>query len=136
VVPQPDGLGGGGGSSSGSSGAAGVASYSWRRRVLSWSVMNSRLPKQKLWDGWKSGGAHNPSRGIAGNTRVPKRIILPWLAAGAAVGGEGNYPIAEAMNARSAPNGRCQSVGSENGQQINYSIARFSRVGSEWSSTQ
>jgi hypothetical protein len=48
--------------------------------------MNSRLPKLKLWDGWNGGGAHNPSRGIAGNSKEPKRIVSLWLAAGAVAG--------------------------------------------------
>ena len=32
------------------------------------------------------GGAHNPSRGIVGNSREPKRIVSPWLATGAVKG--------------------------------------------------
>ena len=32
------------------------------------------------------GGAHNPSRGIVGNSREPKRIVSPRLAAGAVNG--------------------------------------------------
>ena len=42
-----------------------------------------------------------------------------------------NYPIAEAVNAQSAPHGRRQTVGSENGQLSNYSIASVSCVGSD-----
>jgi hypothetical protein len=47
---------------------------------------NSRLPNRKVWEGGNGGGAHDPLRGIAGNSREPKRIILPWLTAGAANG--------------------------------------------------
>jgi hypothetical protein len=68
-----------------SSEAAGAASFSRRRSAPSWSVMNSRLPKWKLWEGGNGGGAHNLSRGTMGNSREPKRIIRPWLAAGAAI---------------------------------------------------
>ena len=46
-------------------------------------------------------------------------------------GGDGNHPIAKAMNAQSAPHGRRQTVGSENGQLSNYSIASVSCVGSD-----
>jgi len=34
-----------------------------------------------------------------------------------------NHPIAEAVNAQSAPHGRCQTVAAENGRLLNYSIA-------------
>ena len=70
----------------GSSAAAGAASSSWRHNAPSWSVTNSRLPKRKVWEGGNGGGAHDPSRGIAGNSREPKRIVSPWLAVGAANG--------------------------------------------------
>ena len=62
--------------------AAGAASSSWRRSAPSWSVTNSRLPNWKVWEGGNGGGAHNPSRGIVGNSREPKRIASPRLAAG------------------------------------------------------
>ena len=45
--------------------------------------MNSMLPNWKVWEGGNGGGAHNPSRGIVGNSREPKRIVSPRLAAGA-----------------------------------------------------
>ena len=38
------------------------ASY-WRWSVPSWSATKSKLPKQKLWSGWKAGGVHDPARG-------------------------------------------------------------------------
>ena len=38
----------------------------------------------KVWEGRNGGGAHNPSRGIAGNSSEPKRIVLPLPAAGVA----------------------------------------------------
>ena len=37
--------------------------------------MNSRLPNWKVWEGGNGGGAHNPLRGIAGNSREPKRVV-------------------------------------------------------------
>ena len=66
--------------------AAGAASSSWRRSAPSWSVTNSRLPNWKGWEGGNGGGAHNPSRGIAGNSRELKQIVSPWLAARAVNG--------------------------------------------------
>ena len=66
--------------------AAGAASSSWRRRAPSWSVTNSRLPNWKVWEGWNGGGAHDPLRGIAGNSREPKLVVSPRLAAGAVNG--------------------------------------------------
>ena len=69
-----------------SSEAAGAASSLRRRSAPSWLVTNSRLPKWKLWEGGNSGGAHNLSRGNAGNSREPKWIISPWLATRAAIG--------------------------------------------------
>ena len=70
----------------GSSVAAGAASSSWRHSVPSWSVTNSRLQKRKVWEGGNGGGTHDPSRGIAANSREPKRIVSPRLDAGAANG--------------------------------------------------
>ena len=70
----------------GSSATAGAASSSWRHSAPSWSMMNSRLPNWKVWEGENGGGAHNPSRGIVGNSREPKRIVSPWLAAAAVNG--------------------------------------------------
>jgi len=69
-----------------SSAAARAASSSWRRSASSWSVTNSRLPKWKVWEGGNDGGARDPSRGITGNPKEPKRIVLPWLATGAVNG--------------------------------------------------
>ena len=103
------GLEGRGSGSGASSGAARAASSSWRRRVPSLSVMNSRLPKWKVEEGGNGGGAHDPSRGTAGNSKVPKRIVSLWLAVGAAVEAD------ETIDRRSAPHGRRQSVATENG---------------------
>ena len=61
-------------------------SSSWRRSAPSWSVTNSRLPNRKVWEGGNGGGAHDPLQGIAGNSKEPKRIVSPWLTAGAANG--------------------------------------------------
>ena len=58
------------------------------------------------------GGAHDPLRGIAGNSREMKQIVSPWLAA-------------EAVNAQSAPHGRRQTVAAGNGRLQNYLIARL-----------
>ena len=69
-----------------SSETAGAASSLRRRSAPSWLVTNSRLPNWRVWEGGNGGGAHNPSRGIAGNSREPKRIVSPRLAAGAANG--------------------------------------------------
>ena len=80
------GLGGGAGSSA----AAGAVSSSWRRSAPTWSVTNSRLPKQKVWEGGNGGGAHDPSREIVGISREPKR---------SGERGDRNHPIAEAVNA-------------------------------------
>jgi len=66
--------------------AARAASSSWRHSALSWSVTNSKLPNGKIWEGGNGGGAHNPSQGIVGNSREPKWIISPRLAAGAVNG--------------------------------------------------
>ena len=76
------GLGGGAGSSV----SARAASSSWRCSAPSWSVMNSRLPNWKVWEGGNGGGAHNPLLGIAGKSREPKWIVSPRLAAGAVNG--------------------------------------------------
>jgi len=38
---------------------------------LSWSATKSKLPKQKLWSGWKAGGVHDPARGAMGNSSEP-----------------------------------------------------------------
>ena len=43
-------------------------------------------PSWKVWEGENGGGAHDPSRGIAGNSNEPKRIVSPLPAAGAANG--------------------------------------------------
>ena len=40
-----------------------------------------QTPKAKVWEGGNGGGAHDPSRGIAGNSREPKRIVSPLLGA-------------------------------------------------------
>ena len=66
--------------------AAGAASSSWRHSAPSWSVTNSRLPNGKAWEDGNGGGTHDPLRGIAGNSREPKRIVSPRLAAGEANG--------------------------------------------------
>ena len=39
--------------------------------------------------------------------------------------GDRNHPIAEAVNAQSAPHGRRQTVAAGNGRLLNYSIARL-----------
>ena len=39
--------------------------------------------------------------------------------------GDQNHPIAEAVNAQSAPHGRRQTVAAGNGRLLNYSIARL-----------
>jgi len=42
------------------------ASY-WRWSVPNWSATKSKLPKQKLWSGWKA----DPARGAMGNSSEP-----------------------------------------------------------------
>jgi hypothetical protein len=75
-------LGGG----SDSSAAARAGSSSRRRSAPSWSVTNSRLSNWKVWKGGNCGGAHDLLRGISGYSKEPKRIVSPWLTAGAANG--------------------------------------------------
>ena len=42
---------------------------------MSRSVMKSRLPKRKAWDGSETGGTHIPTGGSAGNSSEPKRVV-------------------------------------------------------------
>ena len=50
-----------------------VSSRRWS--TPSQSMMKSRLPKRKAWDGLKTGGTHIPTGGSAGNSSEPKRVI-------------------------------------------------------------
>ena len=118
------GLGGNGSSSGASSSTAGAGFSSWRWREPSLSVMNSRLPKRKLWEGKNGGGAHFPARGAVGNSKVPKRIVSPWVAAGAAMEADETIRSPKQRNARSAPHGWRQSVAALIGRLPNYWFAR------------
>ena len=91
------------------------------------SSLAHRIPLVHVWEGGNGGGTHDPSRGIAGNSREPKRIVSP----GSRRGGEWtdqNHLITEAVNAQSAPHGRRQTVAAGNGRLLNYSIARLLRA--------